>query len=90
MAGTKEGGVKASITNKEKYGEDFYGRIGIKGGKASKTGGFYVNRELARSAGAKGGKISKRGKRQQFECGICGAYPMTAKCNNARCDDGQF
>ena len=62
MAGTKEGGIKASITNKEKHGEDFYGRIGAKGGKASRTGGFYANRELARIAGAKGGKISKRRK----------------------------
>jgi len=62
MAGTKEGGIKASITNKEKYGEDFYGKIGAKGGKASRTGGFYVNRVLARIAGAKGGKVSKRRK----------------------------
>lgn len=62
MAGTYEGGFKAAQTNKIKYGEDFYQRIGAVGGKKGRTGGFYANRELARIAGAKGGKISKRGK----------------------------
>jgi len=63
MAGTIEGGKKASKTNKEKYGNDFYANIGAKGGKKGTTGGFYANRELARIAGAKGGKISKRTKK---------------------------
>lgn len=62
MAGTKAGGLKAKITNLERHGEDFYRNIGRRGGKAGRTGGFYVNRELARTAGAKGGKISRRGK----------------------------
>ena len=62
MAGTKEGAKKASQTNKELYGEDFYKRIGAVGGRLGKTGGFYANRELARTAGAKGGRISRRGK----------------------------
>ena len=55
----------ASVTNKRKYGEDYYSRIGAKGGKIGKTGGFgngEVGRELARVAGAKGGRISKRTK----------------------------
>jgi len=60
MAGTKEGGAKAAATNKAKYGADFYSVQGAKGGKAGHTGGFYANRELARTAGAKGGRISKR------------------------------
>lgn len=38
-------------------------QISAKGGRSGTTGGFYVNRELARTAGAKGGRISKRGKR---------------------------
>lgn len=63
MAGTIEGGRKARETNRSKYGEDFYKRLGVLGGRASTTGGFYANRELARSAGAKGGKISKRRKK---------------------------
>lgn len=62
MAGTKEGGLKAAKTNKELHGEDFYARIGRKGGKNGHTGGFAANRELASLAGRKGGQISKRGK----------------------------
>lgn len=62
MAGTMAGGKAAAITNKLKYGPDFYARIGAMGGKKGKTGGFYANRELARTAGRKGGLISKRTK----------------------------
>lgn len=62
MAGTKEGGRKASITNKLKYGEDFYANIGRKGGRNGHTGGFASNPELAKIAGAIGGRKSKRGK----------------------------
>lgn len=62
MAGTKEGGRKAAVTNKQKHGDDFYIRNGAKGGKVGKTGGFYANRELARKAGALGGRISRRTK----------------------------
>lgn len=62
MSGTRAGGLRACITNREKHGEDFYERIGRKGGKAGHTGGFASNPELARIAGAKGGRISKRGK----------------------------
>lgn len=61
MAGTKAGGRKAAATNKAKYGKDFYARIGQMGGKLGHTGGFYVNRELARTAGQRGGRISRRG-----------------------------
>lgn len=62
MAGTKIGGLKAAATNKELHGEDFYARIGQKGGKVGGMKGFALNPELAKKAGAKGGKISKRGK----------------------------
>ena len=60
MSGTKEGGKKAAATNKARYGEDFYKIQGSKGGRNGHTGGFYANRELARTAGAKGGTISRR------------------------------
>ena len=63
MAGTKEGGIKASKTNKAKYGEDFYKIMGKKGGQV--TGvlkGFALDPERAKRAGQKGGKISRRGK----------------------------
>lgn len=63
MAGTVDGGRAAAATNKSKYGADFYARIGAIGGKKGRTGGFYANRELARTAGAKGGRISRRGKK---------------------------
>ena len=63
MSGTKVGGLKASVTNKEKHGEDFYQRIGRKGGKKCRIKkGFALNPQLASIAGRKGGKISKRGK----------------------------
>lgn len=70
MAGTLEGGKKASATNKEKYGADFYREIGAKGGK--KTGvikGFAIARTYAlddprhpSNAGRKGGLKSNRTK----------------------------
>lgn len=63
MAGTSKGGKAAASTNKSKYGTDFYAKIGAKGGKKSRGGGFAANRELARKAGAKGGRISRRGKK---------------------------
>ena len=62
MAGTKAGGLKAAATNKELHGEDFYARIGHKGGKVCGMKGFALNPELAKKAGAKGGRISRRGK----------------------------
>lgn len=62
MSGNKAGGKKAAITNKQLHGEDFYKRIGQKGGRNGHTGGFASNPELAKIAGAKGGKKSRRGK----------------------------
>lgn len=62
MAGNKEGGRKAAATNIKRHGEDFYKRIGAKGGRNGHTGGFAANRELASIAGRKGGLKSRRGK----------------------------
>ena len=62
MAGTIEGGRKASATNKTRYGKDFYAMIGAKGGKKTGMKGFALDRELARKAGASGGKKSRRGR----------------------------
>lgn len=66
MAGTKAGGQAAALKNKEKYGEDFYKRIGSEGGKKGTTGGFYYSKvnglDLHIKAGTKGGKVSRRGK----------------------------
>jgi general stress protein YciG len=65
MSGNKPGGEKAAETNKRKYGADFYAKIGAKGGRKGRTGGFYANHELARIAGAKGGRISRRSKKTE-------------------------
>lgn len=51
MAGTKEGGIKAAKSNIEKYGKDFYSKIGARGGKAQVSKGFGANRELASRMG---------------------------------------
>lgn len=62
MAGTKAGGQKAAQKNLAKD-PNFYAKIGQKGGRNGRTGGFAANPELARIAGAKGGRISRRGKK---------------------------
>lgn len=60
MAGTVAGGKQAAATNKQRYGMNFYVVIGGQGGKASTTGGFAQNRELAKMAGQRGGRASRR------------------------------
>lgn len=61
MAGTKAGGKLAAQKN---LARDplFYAKIGAKGGRNGRTGGFAANPELARIAGRKGGQISRRRK----------------------------
>jgi general stress protein YciG len=65
MAGNKIGGHKTRETNYEKYGRDFYKKIGAIGGSRGSadgvTKGFASDVERARRAGQIGGKISKRG-----------------------------
>ena len=79
MAGTIAGGKAAAATNKVKYGEDFYARIGAIGGKKGNTGGFAsklkcdgscdldhilgLDHRKAQCAGYKGGVISRRTKK---------------------------
>lgn len=61
MAGTREGGLKASAANKDRYGKDFYSRLGKKGGSAhhSKPRGFAAHPGLAKIAGSKGRRNAK-------------------------------
>lgn len=61
MPGSILGGKKAAETNKRKYGNDWYAKIGAKGGRNGHSGGFAANPQLAREAGRKGGLKSKRG-----------------------------
>lgn len=66
MAGTKIGGKKCAETNIEKFGKDFYQKMGAIGGSKrtenTKKKGFGSNRELARLAGKRGGRVSRRSK----------------------------
>lgn len=63
MAGTKEGSRKAAKTNKERYGDDFYSKIGTKSWKnpnrSRKTGFALLSRETVAELGRKGGKKTK-------------------------------
>lgn len=60
MSGTRTGGLLAAKKNKANHGEDYYVKIGAKGGKAP-GGAFKWDKELARRAGAIGGRVSRRG-----------------------------
>lgn len=61
--GTIEGGKQSSQKLIKKHGRTkdgksvFHVKIGAKGGKASSTGGFFGDRELARRAASKGGSV---------------------------------
>ena len=65
MSGTLAGGKLAAKTNKEKYGDGFYKRIGSTGGATATTKpkGFAANHERAVAAGRIGGSISRRTKK---------------------------
>jgi hypothetical protein len=73
MSGTSAGALKANATIIAKYGEDFFKKIGAKGGKHPSTGGFKAKIPCAcaviegghivvQCAGKKGGLISRRTK----------------------------
>jgi general stress protein YciG len=75
MSGTVSGGKLAAKKNKEKFGEDFYKKIGAQGGKATNVPkGFasdltgydgLTGKQRASVAGKRGGKVSKRKKTPQ-------------------------
>ena len=69
MPGTRSGGLKVRAKVYEKFGEDYYRKIGHKGGTAptDKPKGFAADPALARIAGAKGGRISKRGRKKETD-----------------------
>lgn len=56
-------GIKARNTILARHGENYYARIGKKGGSRTDTRpkGFEADRALARRAGAKGGAASRKG-----------------------------
>lgn len=61
MAGTIAGGKKTSQIVTEKYGSDYFAKIGSTGGKNGTTGGFYADKDRAKKAGKLGGQRSFRG-----------------------------
>lgn len=62
MAGTKSGGKLTAETNKSKYGEDYYRKIGAVGGKRKVKKGFATfDTERLQEISRRGGKVSKRG-----------------------------
>ena len=63
MAGTTIGGLKASKTNRKRYGKDFYKTIAAKGGRVKVPKGFAVmDKEKQLKASRLGGSNGKRGK----------------------------
>lgn len=73
MPQTKEGAAKAAATNRAKYGDDYFARIGRLGGstesqfktfRGTNLKGFATNHAVAVKAGRKGGRISRRGSKK--------------------------
>lgn len=73
MSGTKTGGLKTVETIKDKYGDDYYRKIGTLGGKAKTRKGFAIDnrswwekligkKSRAQLAGIRGGHLGRRGK----------------------------
>lgn len=68
MAGSKLGGQKAALTNKRRYGANYYSMIGRKGGLKGTRGGFNVMkeedperlREVSRRGGSNGKPFTRQ------------------------------
>lgn len=59
MPGTNIGGQRARDTNKRKYGDDHYAKIGSKGGSVNRPQTRpFANKELASKAGYLGGIVT--------------------------------
>lgn len=48
-----------SATIRSRYGDDYFAKIGAKGGRSSKKGGYYFHTEEAKWNGFHGGFIAK-------------------------------
>ena len=69
MAGTKEGGLHTKETVLAKYGEDYYKKMGSKGGSVTGIAkGFALfNKEKLLEVSRRGGKNGKRGKSDNYK-----------------------
>ena len=50
MSGTREGGLKARVTNKIRHGDDFYSKIGQVGGRHGRNCAVIATKEVAKHA----------------------------------------
>lgn len=67
MAGSKEGGIKAAQTNKERYGDSFYAKLGSKGGSAKVSKGFAkMDIDRVKECGRIGGRLGKRKRASEY------------------------
>jgi general stress protein YciG len=100
MSGTVEGGYSARDTNISRQGEDWYSRIGARGGKAPcKPNCGFKNKELAQRAGKAGGTVSRRPPTtkqklqaareaaEELGCTYCGIYGHIAFECDTRLED---
>ena len=65
MAGNQLQGLKARDTNRARYGDDWYARIGAKGGSKGNADGVLkgfavMPKDKVRATGAKGGRASTK------------------------------
>lgn len=68
MSGTKAGGHAAYQTNISKYGRDFYAKIGSKGGKLGKTGGFAAKKDCTNQYCAYRNLLGRREEHYVAQC----------------------
>ena len=59
MAGTKAGSKKSVATIKQKYGDDWYKKIGRKGGSVTGPNKQKKTKILTKLSGADGGRLSR-------------------------------
>jgi general stress protein YciG len=74
------------LSLKAKYGDDFFVRLGSKGGKISRTGGFYGNPEAASKAGRIGGLRRKWTEEQKLRQRTTFLKTMELRKNKAQAD----
>jgi general stress protein YciG len=77
MSGTRAGGLKTVQVIKNRYGEDYYHKLGKIGGSISVGGGFSRDPGLASTAGTKGGSTPRKNTRQGRILALVGREGLT-------------
>lgn len=78
MAGNVIGGKAAAKTNMERFGEDFYSRIGASGGRNGTGHTFGHGKVSPTEIGSRGGRVSKRGHKYLYTKGSYNYYTLKA------------